>query len=78
LLRAEVNLPPVANLCSTSKIFEKLILKQINYLESINKLDFTGNNQHGFKCNKSTVTAGAPPPSFNQSFPVLPMKRIMC
>ena len=33
--------------------------KQIHYLESTNKLDLTGKNQHGFKCNKSTATAGA-------------------
>ena len=49
----------IANLCSASKIFEKLILKQIHYLESTNKLDLTGKNQHGFKRNRSTATAGA-------------------
>ena len=53
------NYRPIANLCSTSKILEKLILKQIHYLESTNKLDLTGKNQHGFKKNKSTATAGA-------------------
>ena len=52
------NYRPIANLCSTSKIFEKLILKQIKYLETLNKLDFTGKQQHGFKKNKSTATAG--------------------
>ena len=52
------NYRPIANQCSTSKIFEKLILKQIHYLESINKLDFTCKQQHGFKKNKSTATAG--------------------
>ena len=52
------NYRPVANLCSTSKLFEKLILKQIQYLENINKLDFTGKQQHGFKKSKSTATAG--------------------
>jgi hypothetical protein len=31
------NYRPIANLCNTSKIFEKLILKQIHYLESMNK-----------------------------------------
>ena len=51
------NYRPIANLCSSSKIFEKLILKQINYLESTNKLDLTGKQQHGFKKNKSTATA---------------------
>ena len=49
---------PIANLCSTSKIFEKLILKQIHYLESKIKLDLTGKQQHGFKRNKSKATAG--------------------
>ena len=29
------------------------------YLESKNKLDLTGKQQHGFKRNKSTATAGA-------------------
>ena len=31
------NYRPIANLCSASKIFEKLILKQIHYLEATNK-----------------------------------------
>ena len=53
------NYRPVANLCSTSKIFEKLILKQIHYLENTNKLDLTVKQQHGFKRKKSTATAGA-------------------
>ena len=53
------NYLPIANLCSTSKLFEKLILEQIQYLESKNKLDLTGKRQHGFKKNKSTSTAGA-------------------
>ena len=53
------NYRPIANLCSASKIFKKLILKQIQYLENTNKLDLTGKNQHGFKRNRSTSTAGA-------------------
>ena len=36
------NYRPIANLCSTSKIFVKLIRKQIHYLESKNKLDLIG------------------------------------
>jgi hypothetical protein len=40
------------------KIFERLILKQIQYLESINNSDFTGKQQHGFKKNKSALTEG--------------------
>ena len=43
------NYRPIANLCSASKIFERLILRQIHYLEKTNKLDLTGKNQHGFK-----------------------------
>ena len=46
------NFCPIANLCSGSKIFEELILKQIHYLENMNKLDLTGKHQHGFKRNK--------------------------
>ena len=36
-----------------------MILNQIGYLESKNKLDLTGKQQHGFKRKKSTATAGA-------------------
>ena len=49
------NYRPIANLCSSSKIFEKLILKQIQYLENKNKLDLTGKRQHGFKKTKARV-----------------------
>lgn len=52
------NYRPIANLCSASKIFEKLILNKIKYLEKTNNLDFTGKQQHGFKKSKSTATAG--------------------
>jgi hypothetical protein len=52
------NYRPISNLCSISKTLEKLILKQINYLETTNTLDLTGKQQHGFKKNKSTATAG--------------------
>ena len=52
------NYRPIANLCSASKIFERLILKQIHYLENKNSLDLTGKQQHGYKKNKSTATAG--------------------
>ena len=50
---------PISNLCSGSKVFEKLILKQIQYLENRNQIDLTGKQQHGFKKNKSTATAGS-------------------
>lgn len=47
---------PIANLCSASKIFEKLILKRIMEIQEENNCDITGSNQHGFKRNKSTST----------------------
>jgi hypothetical protein len=52
------NYRPISNLCSTSKIFEKLILRQILLIQENSKIDFTGNEQHGFKKAKSTSTAG--------------------
>ena len=50
------NYRPIANLCSTSKIFERLILKRIQTIELENNIDLTGKQQHGFKKNKSTTT----------------------
>ena len=49
------NYRPVANLCSSSKIFERLILNRINQLELLGKTDLTGNGQHGFKKNRGTA-----------------------
>ena len=43
------NYRPISNLCSASKIFEKLILKRIQNLEILNKINITGVNQHGLK-----------------------------
>ena len=51
------NYRPVSNLCSTTKIFEKLILLKLQKLEFLNKIDLTGKPQHGFKKNHSTATA---------------------
>ena len=50
------NYRPIANLCSSSKVFEKLILKRILDIQEEAKIDLTGVNQHGFKKNKSTST----------------------
>ena len=50
------NYRPIANLCSTSKIFEKLILKRILEIQDNAGLDFTNKNQHGFKRKNSTST----------------------
>lgn len=52
------NYRPISNLCSASKIFEKLILKRLVELQDTNKVDITGKQQHGFKKNKSTASAG--------------------
>ena len=51
------NYRPIANLCSTSKIFEKAILARIMQIEKDNNVDLTGATHHGFKKKKSTVTA---------------------
>ena len=50
------NYRPIANLCSVSKVFEKLILKRIHDIQESSQVDLTGENQHGFKKNKSTLT----------------------
>ena len=52
------NYRPIANLCSTTKIFEKLILQRILQIEKDNNVDITGPQQHGFKKGHSTNTAG--------------------
>ena len=52
------NYRPISNLCSTSKIFEKLILLRMQNLEKLNNIDLTGKAQHGFKRKHSTTTAG--------------------
>ncbi len=53
------NYRPIANLCSTSKIFEKLILKRILDIQDQNSVDLTNKGQHGFKLNRSTSTLSA-------------------
>ena len=50
------NYRPIANLCSISKLFERLILKGIQTIEIENNIDLTGKQQHGFKKSKSTST----------------------
>ena len=52
------NYRPIANLCSISKIFEKLILKRIMEVQDLNNVDITGKQQHGFKKGKSTLSLG--------------------
>ena len=42
------NYIPISNLCSCSKIVEKLILNRILDLQVEHYVDLTGTNQHGF------------------------------
>ena len=51
------NYRPISNLCSASKVFEKLILKRFEEIGKENEVDMTVNEQHGFKKNRSTITA---------------------
>ena len=53
------NYRPISNLCTMSKIYEKLILQQLLKIAKQNKVDLTGDSQHGFKQDWSTVTAAA-------------------
>jgi hypothetical protein len=53
------NYRPIANLCSASKIFEKLILKRIMEIQDESRIDLTGANQHGFKKGRSTSALSA-------------------
>ena len=48
---------PISNLCSASKIFERMMLNRLNDIEDEQDVDLTGNMQHGFKRGRSTVTA---------------------
>jgi len=57
--RAEFsNYRPIANLCSIAKIFERCILKRMLKVAEESGVDLTGEEQHGFKKNRSTITAG--------------------
>ena len=50
------NYRPISNLCSSSKIFEKVILKRILDIQTDQGVDLTGNSQHGFKKKRSTTS----------------------
>ena len=52
------NYRPIANLCSSSKIFEKLILNRLMQIQVENDIDLTHRSQHGFKKKHSTNSAG--------------------
>ena len=49
------NYRPISNLCSVSKVFEKLLLQRI--LETADTDTLFTSQQHGFRKGKSTVTA---------------------
>jgi hypothetical protein len=51
------NYCPISNLCAGSKVFERLILMRILEIEEQAGTSLTGNNQHGFKKERSTITA---------------------
>ena len=52
------NYRPISNLCSVLKVFEKLVQKRLEKIGEENNIDITGEQQHGFKKNRSTITAG--------------------
>ncbi len=43
------NYRPIGNLCSITKVYEKLILLRLEEIEKENGIDLTGFEQHGFK-----------------------------
>ncbi len=51
------NYRPISNLCSVSKVYEKLILKRLEEIGEENNIDITRVQQHGFKEKRSTTTA---------------------
>jgi hypothetical protein len=51
------NYRPISNLCAGSKVFERLILMRILEIEEQVSISLTGANQHGFKKERSTITA---------------------
>jgi hypothetical protein len=52
------NYRPISNLCSVSKVFEKIILNRILELQSLFNVDLTGDQQYCFKKHRSTATCG--------------------
>jgi hypothetical protein len=51
------NYRPISNLCSITKVYERLILQRLDFIQEQEKVDLTGTSQHGFKKNFSTETA---------------------
>ena len=54
------NYRPISNLCAISKVNEKLILGHLWELADAENIDLTGENQHGFKKDKSTMEKRPP------------------
>ena len=48
---------PISNLCSASKIFERMMLNRLIDIEDTQNVDLTNIMQHGFKKGRSTITA---------------------
>ena len=51
------NFRPISNLSSVTKIFERLILIRIGFIEKQEQIELTGNHQFGFKQGLSTESA---------------------
>jgi hypothetical protein len=51
------NYRPISNLCSLSKVYERLILARVEEISEIEGVDITGESQYGFKKNCGTETA---------------------
>ena len=51
------NYRPISNLCSLSKVYERLILMRVEEICEIEGVDITGDSQYGFKKNCGTETA---------------------
>ena len=52
-----VNYRPISNLCSLSKVYEKLILMRVEEIGENEGVDITGDSQYRFKKNCGTETA---------------------
>jgi hypothetical protein len=51
------NYRPISNLCSLSKVYERLILARVEEISEIEGVDITGESQYGFKKKCGTETA---------------------
>ena len=51
------NYRPISNLCSMSKVYEKLILMRVEEIGEMEGIDLTGESQYGFKKRCGTETA---------------------